>query len=203
MNDAAFWNDRYASSELLWSAEPNVWLAQIAGELEPGYALDLGAGEGRNCVWLAERGWQVTAVDISDVALQRAQAIADRRLSPASGTFRTVLDDVSTYEPEGQYNLVLLAYMHLPHTERWRMFHSAAQAVAPGGLLVVIAHDSTNLTEGVGGPQDPAVLYSPDDVLDCLESTNFTVVRADRAHRSVEGKERPAIDAVVVLRRPA
>jgi len=201
---ADFWNERYSGSELVWSAEPNAWFADIAVDLPAGTALDLGAGEARNALWLAQRGWQATAVDFSDVAMSRAAELAAQQLGADAGRLRTVVADITTYDAPMTYDLVLLAYIHLGADERWRMFHAAADAVAPGGLLVVIAHDSSNLTDGVGGPQDPGVLYSPDDVLECLDGEGFEVVRAERARRAVtvDGRDHEAIDAIVVLRRP-
>lgn len=201
---ADFWNDRYSGVELVWSAEPNAWFADIAADLPAGTALDLGAGEARNALWLAKRGWQATAVDFSDVAMSRAAELAAQQLGADAGRLRTVVADLTTYVAPMTYDLVLLAYIHLGADERWRVLHAAADAVAPGGLLVVIAHDSSNLTDGVGGPQDPGVLYSPDDVLECLDGEGFEVVRAERARRAVtvDGRDREAIDAIVVLRRP-
>lgn len=201
---ADFWNERYSGAELVWSAEPNAWFADIAADLPAGTALDLGAGEARNALWLAQRGWQATAVDFSDVAMSRAAELAAQQLGADAGRLRTVVADLTTYVASMTYDLVLLAYIHLGADERWRVLHAAADAVAPGGLLVVIAHDSSNLTDGVGGPQDPGVLYSPDDVLECLDGEGFEVVRAERARRAVtvDGRDREAIDAIVVLRRP-
>ncbi len=202
--DARFWDDRYASQDLVWSAGPNAEFASIAAELTPGTALDLGAGEARNALWLAENGWQAVAVDFSSVAMDRAAQLAQVRLGAQADRLQTVVADIVNYQPESTYDLVLIAYIHLVADERWRLFHAAASAVRPGGRLVVIAHDSANLTEGVGGPQDPAVLYSAGDVLECLEAEGLEVLRAERMERTVmvDRQERTALDLVVVLRRP-
>ena len=96
--DAEGWDRRYEGSDLLWTAEPNRFLvAEVAG-LEPGRALDVGTGEGRNAVWLAEQGWRVTGVDFSAVGLEKA-----RHLATARGVeVEWVLADLSHYQP-GEY----------------------------------------------------------------------------------------------------
>ena len=97
------------------------------------------------------------------------------------------------------YDLVLLAYLQVPVTARALIFPSAAAAVAPGGTFLVVAHDGHNLAGGTGGPQDPAVLYEPEDVVVALDG--LTVERADHVERAVDGADRPAIDLLVRARR--
>jgi SAM-dependent methyltransferase len=194
------WNARYSARELLWSAEPNRLFASEAECLEPGRALDVACGEGRNAVWLAERGWRVTAVDFSDVALAKAARLAASRAVEVDW----VLADVLQYEPERRaFDLVAVLYLQLPHEELVRVLRTAAEAVGPGGTLLVLGHDATNLTEGHGGPRDPAVLYTPEDV--AAEIGDLVLERAERARRPVvlgEGGEAVAIDAFVRARRP-
>ena len=98
--------------------------------------------------------------------------------------------------------LALLCYLQLPAGERRAAARHAAQALAPGGVLLVIAHDSRNLTEGTGGPQDPAVLYSAGDVQGDLDGLGLRVEKAEEALRPVEGASRPAIDALLRAARP-
>ena len=149
--DANGWDERYAASDLVWSSAPNRTVADEVGGLTAGTALDLGAGEGRNALWLAERGWSVTAVDFSAVGLDKARAIArQRRLQ-----LTTVVADVTRYHPKQTYDLVLIAYLQLPWTELQNVLAAAATALTPTGTLLLVAHDLTNLAEGVGGPQDP------------------------------------------------
>jgi SAM-dependent methyltransferase len=188
------WNARYEQKELLWTAEPNrLFAAEVAG-LEPGRALDVACGEGRNAVWLAERGWQVTAVDFSDVAVGKGARLAESRGVEVDW----VVADVLEYEPEREaFDLVLVLYLQLPHDELLRALHHAGDAVAPGGTLFVLGHDTTNLVDGYGGPTDAAVLFTPEDVTAGLDG--LVVERAEKVDRTVSlaDGEAVAIDALV------
>jgi SAM-dependent methyltransferase len=190
------WNRRYAEEQLLWSAGPNRVLAAETAELEPGRALDLACGEGRNAIWLAERGWRVTAVDFADVALAKAARIASERGVDVD----FVHADLLAWEPpEQSFELVCVLYLQLPAADRRLVLGRAAAAVAPGGTLLLVAHDLTNLTEGYGGPDNPDVLLTPEDV--AVELPGLEIERAERILRDVEGADRPAIDALVRARR--
>ena len=194
--DAIDWNDRYATPELVWKAEPNAFLAEEAATLAPGRALDLACGEGRNAVWLAEQGWAVTGVDFSDVGLDKGRRMAAER----GVDVEWICADATTWQsPEDGYDLVAVLYLQLPGEQRREAISRAGGAVAPGGTLLVIAHDHTNLTDGVGGPQDAAVLYRPDDVLADLAAAGLhvTVERAETVDRFVAGAGRPALDCLV------
>lgn len=198
--DRHAWNERYEATDLVWTAGPNQTFADEVGGLEPGTALDLAAGEGRNAIWLATQGWTATAVDFSDVALDKARQLAEAR----DVAIETVVADVTTHVPAaGAHDLVAVIYLHLPADDRRLVHQRAAAAVAPGGTLIVLGHDTTNLTEGHGGPQDVAVLYTPDDVVADLEGTGLTVTKAERVDRTVSTPDgdRTAIDALVVARR--
>ena len=201
--DSKDWDARYAGSELVWSAGPNRWVEEVCGPLAPGSAADLGAGEGRNALWLAEKGWRTTAVDFSGVALERARTLAADRLGDGASRFTTEQADLTTWSPATVYDLVLVVYIQLPAAPRAAVLRAAAAATAPGGRLVVVAHHSDNLTQGVGGPQSPEVLYTQDDVLADLEGLGgLFVERAERVLRPVPGDGDPqAVDALVVLRR--
>jgi SAM-dependent methyltransferase len=156
------WDRRYAEVENLWSAKPNRVLVAEVAALEPGRALDLACGEGQNAIWLAERGWRVRGVDYSSVAIAKARARAER--DGVDVDF--VEDDILRHEPEaGAYDLVLLLYLHLTADERRSVLGLAGAALAPGGTLILLGHDLLNLTEGVGGPSDPGLLYTPDDIV--------------------------------------
>ena len=194
------WNARYAQKELVWSAEPNRLFAAEVGSLPPGRALDLACGEGRNAVWLAERGWRVTGVDFSYVALGKAAELAASR----GVDVEWVVADVLEHEPEPRaFDLVALLYLQLPREELLQALRSAVGSVAPGGTLVVLAHDTTNLTRGYGGPKDAAVLYTAEDVVTGLG--DLVVERAGAVERTVglPDGEAIAIDAFVRARRPA
>lgn len=199
--DREEWNRRYAGTELLWTARPNRFLVGEADDLPPGRALDLACGEGRNAVWLAEQGWRVTGVDFSDVALAKARELAAARGVEADWVQADLLD----YRPERRaYDLVLLFYLQLPADQRREIVRAAADAVAVGGTLLVVAHDSSNLEHGHGGPKEAAVLYTAADVVSDLDGSRLEIERAGRVERPVattDGDE-TALDALVRARRP-
>ena len=188
------WDRRYAGTELVWTAEPNRFVVAELRDLAPGRALDLGAGEGRNAVWLAVHGWQVTAVDFSAAGLDKG-----RRLAAARGTaVDWVQADLRDYQPEaGAFQLVLIAYLQLQAAELDGVLRRGVTALAQAGTLLVVGHDVTNLAEGTGGPPDPAVLYTPASVTRSL--SGLTVLRADRVRRPVPAGDgdREAVDTLV------
>lgn len=198
--DALEWDTRYSATDAMWSYEPNVFLVSRVEGLEPGRALDLGCGEGRNALWLAAQGWDVTAVDFSQVAVGRGREWAKQRGLEVD--FR--VDDVIDYPSEpAAFELVIVFYLQLPHGEVRRALERAARAVAPGGTLVVVAHDLDNLEYGYGGPPTADVLYTEDLVTSSIGS--LEVVEAGRVRRTVptDHGEETAIDTLVVATRPA
>ncbi|MGR6319122.1 class I SAM-dependent methyltransferase [Micromonospora soli] len=200
--DSSAWDARYAStSGLVWSAEPNRFVVESVTALPPGAALDLAAGEGRNAIWLAERGWRVTAVDFAPAAVERGRDLAGQR----GVTVEWRVADVTAYRPvPGSYDLVLISYLHLPAADLAAVLDSARRALRPGGALVVVGHDLANLTGGTGGPQDPKILLTPETVVDGLAGLH--IQRAETARRpvpSADGGTVDALDTVVVATRPA
>jgi SAM-dependent methyltransferase len=196
----ADWDARYAQKELVWTAEPNRRFAAEVDGLAPGRALDVACGEGRNAVWLAERGWRVTAVDLSSVGLAKARDLAAARGVEVD----LVHADVLAWDPEPRaFDLVAVIYLQLPHDELAAALARAGAALAPGGTLLVLGHDTTNLTDGHGGPRDASVLFTPEDVVASL--TGLDVERAEKVRRTValDDGEAVAIDALVRARRPA
>jgi SAM-dependent methyltransferase len=191
--DAAAWDARYAAADLVWSAEPNRFVAAELTDLPPGRALDLAAGEGRNAIWLARRGWDVTAADYSRVALDKGRRLA------GDVTLRWVCADATTWDEASAYDLVVIAYLQLPAAERRASVRAGYAALRPGGTLLMIGHDSLNLTQGTGGPQDPSVLYTAEDLLADLAGEEFETVRAERVTRPVG--DTTALDCLVRLVR--
>jgi SAM-dependent methyltransferase len=198
--DAAGWDERYRGTELMWSSTPNRFVVEEVEGLPTGRALDLAGGEGRNAIWLAEQGWSAEVVEFSDVALERARELAQSR----GVSLRTTLADVTTGPALDPADLVLLCYLQIPADPFAATLRHAASLVAPGGRLLVIAHERDNLTQGVGGPPDPAVLPTVAAVVTALEGTGLDVERAEQVRRPVEidGSSRDAIDLVVRAVRP-
>ncbi len=201
--DANAWDERYAASELVWSVGPNQFVEAECAGLPPGQALDLAAGEGRNAIWLARRGWDVTAVDFSQVALDKGRTLA------GDVDVEWICADATTWNRADSYDLVVIAYLQLPATERREAVRRGFGALRSGGTFLLVCHDTTNLTEGTGGPQDESVLLTAEDVLSDLADEDVEVVRAERVERNVSVSdehggeaERTAYDCLVRLRRP-
>ena len=194
------WNRKHEESELLFRAEPNRFLVAEVEGLPPDRALDLACGQGRNAVWLAERGWRVTGVDFSEVALARARRLAAAR----AVSVEWVPADLREYAPPaGAFDLVAVLYLHLTAPERRLVLGHAAAALAPGGTLLVVGHDLANLGTGAPGPSSPKVLFTPDDVV--AELPGLRIERAEQVLRPVETEagEVQAIDALVRATAPA
>jgi SAM-dependent methyltransferase len=194
------WNRRHGQGRLLFGAEPNRFLVAEVVELPPGRALDLACGSGRNAVWLAARGWTVTGVDFSDVALAQARALAAER----GVEVEWVEGDLLEWQPaDGAFDLVVVLYLQVPADERRGILARAAAAVAPGGTLLVVGHDLENLNGGHGGPKDPRVLFTPAHVAG--ELPGLEIEKAERVLRPVETQdgEAQAIDALIRARRSA
>jgi len=195
------WNKRYAAGELVWGADPNQFVAEAFADVPPrGRALDLGCGEGRNTIWLAERGWPSTGVDYSRVSIERARKLAAHR----GVELRFVEADVTTWNPErGAYALVIVSYLQLPADDLRRVWALAATALDVGGELFLIGHAGRNLEEGSGGPRDSEVLWDPDEIADELRRLELVVDRAEHVWRAVEDAPCAAIDARIRAHRNA
>jgi SAM-dependent methyltransferase len=192
--DAETWNERYRDTELVWSATPNQFVESELADLPPGRAVDLAAGEGRNAIWLARRGWQVTAVDFAQAALDKGRRLA------GDLPVEWVCADATTWSGDASYDLCVVAYLQLVAEERRAAVRRGFASLRAGGTFLLVAHDTSNLTEGVGGPQDASVLMTTDDVLADLAGEGFEVVHAERVRREVgqpDGSTRTAYDALV------
>ena len=203
--DAKDWDERYAAADLVWSAEPNRFVAELISPLTPGTAVDIAAGEGRNAIWLAQQGWTVTATDYSSVAVERMRARAAELLGTETARLTPLVADATVAAPGGPaaYDLALFSYLQLPPAD-WKVaLRNGVQAVRPGGHVLVIGHSARNLTEGWGGPSTREVLYDPDEVVDAVDGLPVAVEHADIRVRPVETQDGPreALDTVVLLRR--
>jgi SAM-dependent methyltransferase len=194
------WNQRYDTTELVWTANPNQFLVEEVEHLSPGRALDVACGEGRNAVWLATKGWESTGVDFSRSGLAKAEGLA--RANDVSVEW--IEADALEWSPEPEhFDLILAAYVHLPNEERTALHRSLVAGLAVGGLLLVIAHDSENLASGFGGPQEPEVLFNALDVVNDLDGLDLEIEKAGQVNRTVMVDEAAhmAIDTLVRARR--
>ncbi|MEU4822450.1 MFS transporter [Actinomadura sp. NPDC023710] len=200
-----YWDSRYSEHHAMWSGEPNAVLVQEAAELEPGTALDLGCGEGADAVWLARRGWRVTAVDISGVALERAAGHAAE--AGVADRVDWQRRDLAASFPEGSYDLVSAQFLHSPaDMPREEVLRAAAGAVAPGGVLLVVGHAGPP-------PWDPDAhpgvhLPTPDEILAslALPDGDWEVLRSDeheRVQKAPDGRTTTRTDNALTLRRRA
>lgn len=194
------WNERYLSASQLWSSNPNPQLLSEVADLEPGLALDVGCGEGADAVWLAQRGWQVVATDISGVAIERASEHL-RSVDPSVASrveWRQV--DLLVSAPElDTFDLVSVQFMHLPPKLRTQLFTGLASSVRPGGTLLVVGHHPSDLLTGVRRPSEPELLYTAEDVAKLLDPS-WTVVVSDSRPRlatTPDGVEVTVHDAVL------
>ncbi|MGX9792285.1 class I SAM-dependent methyltransferase [Mycobacterium sp. MMS18-G62] len=197
------WEERYSERNRIWSGRVNFRLAEVASTRKPGSALDLGCGEGADACWLAERGWRVVAVDISETALQRAAE--DARVRGLGDRIDFQQHDLSESFPVGTFDLVSAQYLHsMAHLDRPRIFEQALAAVASDGLLLIVDH---------AGPPPWAWKMAHDhefptveEVLDSLklDAAEWETLRAEVAEREASGPDGhtgPLIDNVIVLRR--
>jgi 2-polyprenyl-3-methyl-5-hydroxy-6-metoxy-1,4-benzoquinol methylase len=198
--DREHWDERYGTEELIWKAEPNRFLVEELDALPPGRALDVACGEGRNAVWLASKGWRVTGADFSRAGLAKAQRLATDRGVKVTWV---EADVVEWQPPTASFDLVVVMYLHLPAEQRHQTLAHAAAALAPGGVLLVVGHDTSNLSKGTGGPQDPAVLFAPEEIVEDL--TSLRIERAEQVKRTVvsDAGETTAVDALVRAVRPS
>lgn len=198
--DATSWDERYAGSDLVWSAGPNVFVAEHLADHPRGRVVDLAAGEGRNAIWLAEQGFEVEALDFSEVAARKGAALAAHRGVEVTFTVADLTEPFTVAAAD----VVLVAYLHLPRAVERDVLCRAADLVKPGGTFLLVAHARRNLTDGVGGPPDPELLPTAQEVTEALAGTGLEVVEAGEVERDVEvdGQTRTAIDLLVRASRP-
>jgi SAM-dependent methyltransferase len=190
---AADWDQRYAETRQ-WSTGPNDLVASLLADLPPGDAVDLGAGEGRHALWLAERGWRVTAVDFSAVGIARG------RSQPGAERVGWVTADVTSWSaPEESLDLVLVAYLHLPPEDTVALLTRAVGWLRDGGRFLVLGHDVANIEHGVGGPQEQSILSSVERLAPV--AALLDVDRLEQVRRVTP--QGTALDTLLWGRRPA
>jgi SAM-dependent methyltransferase len=202
--DEGFWNERYRSSQRVWSGNPNPQLVAEAADISPGRALDVGCGEGADAIWLARKGWAVVAADISSVAIERGEQHARDTDPAASARIEWRQADLLTQPPEpGSFDLVSVQFMQLPPEPRTRLFSALAASVRAGGTLLIVGHHPSDLTTGVPRPPMPELFYSSDEIAGLLDGS-WTVEASEARPRPAstpEGVEVTIHDAVLVATR--
>lgn len=203
--DEQFWEERYRSRDAVWSGRPNPQLVAETSQITAGAALEVGSGEGADAIWLASRGWQVTAVDFSTTALRRAAAHADALGGDVAGRINWTQADLTVWEPaEGHFDLVSAQFMHLEEGPRRELFARLAAAVAPGGTLLIVGHHPYDLQTTVPRPQEPDLYFTADEVALSLDPDRWDVLVADarpRSARDPEDREITIHDAVLRARK--
>lgn len=202
--DEKFWDERYLSAPAIWSGDPNPHLVGEASDLAPGTALDVGSGEGADAVWLAARGWRVTATDISGVALQRAAGHAAAAGQDVADRITWLRSDLTAGGPPGTYDLVNAQFMHLPGELRDTLHRRLAAATAPGGTLLVVAHHPSDLDTEAHRPPLPDLYFTPADVAAVLEPDRWEVLVQEarpRPFTTPEGTTITIEDTVLRARR--
>ena len=189
------WDDRYAAPELMWGTGPNQFLPPLVEDLEPGTALDVACGEGRNAIWLASRGWTVTAVDFSAVGLDKAQALA------GDVEVEWIHADVTTFRSDRRFDLVAVFYLHLLRDDLATVFVNSLEMLAPGGTFFAVGHALRNLEDGYGGPPYPEVLWTEDQIAPLVQ--DLDVIELGERERYVAGADATAIDIAVRAIKPA
>lgn len=200
-----FWDERYSSSDRLWSGQPNAQLVAHVADLPPGDALDVGCGEGADAIWLAGRGWHVTGIDISVVALERAARQAAEAGEEIAARITWQQRDLLTWAPGAdQYDLVSAQFMHLPGAAQADMHRRLAVAVRPGGTLLVVGHHLDDVPEHDWRTGRPDMFRSAEEQVADLDPAAWEVVTAtaiDRAATDTDGQPVTVSDSVLSARR--
>jgi SAM-dependent methyltransferase len=187
------WDERYSEPGFAYGTAPNEFIASAADRIPKGRILSLAEGEGRNAVYLASLGYEVTGVDGSEVGLRKAQELAAER----GVTLRTIHADLSEFriEPE-QWDGIIACYCHLPSAIRIPLHQAAVHGLKPGGVFVLEAFSKEQLSYGTGGPQSPDMLMDVDDLKQELAGLEF--IHAVQVERDVREGSRHTGRASVV-----
>jgi SAM-dependent methyltransferase len=198
-----YWEERYGAPGYTWSGNPNPVLVTEASDLPPGRALDIGSGEGGDAMWLAARGWIVTGVDLAEAALEKARRHAESVDPDSAARIDWQQHDLTEWAPErGAFDLVSSQFMHLPQPHRDALFRALADAVAPGGTLLVVGHDAADAHESGHHAHLQQLMFDPGDVVRAIEGSGLTVAVAEsRARmRTADGSHGHGVVHDVVVR---
>ncbi|NBB73017.1 MAG: methyltransferase domain-containing protein [Bacteroidetes bacterium] len=201
--NAEFWNERYQSDTYVYGTEPNRFVRQQVDQLPAdGAVLALGAGEGRNAVFLAEQGFDVTALDYAAEGLRKLQALAAER----GVSIDTIQADVTTWTPERLWDGVVATFLHVPPDARPRLYRTMRTALRPGGVLLAEWFRPEQVTGGYqsGGPPTAAMMVTEDELRAHFPIDGIQLLRVVETHLD-EGPHHSGPAAVVqfVWQRPA
>lgn len=200
-----FWEHRYADKPRIWSGRVNATLAALVAGFAPARALDLGCGEGGDSLWLARQGWEVTAVDISSVAIERGRAAAIEA-GIATDRLHWVAADLAGWTPPSEYELVSACFLQSPVAlDRGRILRTAAGRIVPGGHLLVVSHATPPpWASGLAGHEHQLLTPQQEVAALGLPATDWHEVIVDTRQRTATGPDGQTgilDDAVVLLRR--
>lgn len=195
-----FWDEKYSAKDKVWSGKVNETLSLYVSELKPGRALDLGCGEGGDAIWLAENGWNVLAADISQVALDRTEAIAKQK-----GFDRKIMCEIHDFEhsfPEGKYDLVSAQFLQSPiEIDRTKVLKLAANAVGKKGILLIADHGEAPPWSDHGDREFPSAKETLESIeLDELAWEQLTVGSFERDATSPDGEPAVLLDNIIMLK---
>ncbi|RVW06050.1 class I SAM-dependent methyltransferase [Rhodococcus spongiicola] len=196
-----FWDARYDSTAAVWSGKPNPHLVEQVTDVAPGNALDVGCGEGADAIWLASRGWNVTGLDVSPVALTRAAARAAEAGTEIAGRTSWKQTDLRTWEPPAhRFDLVSAHFIHVPASDRRVLHGRLAAAVRQGGRLLIVGHHPSDLQTSVGRFDFPDLLFTAEQVAAALDPDDWEIlVCAEPTREALDPEGRPVTIRDAVL----
>ncbi len=203
--DRSFWEERWSQvlrehADQVAHRPPNAHLCTEVADLRPGVALDAGCGHGSDTLWLAARGWQVTAVDFSRAALAHARSTAEAVGAAVAERIDWVEGDLATWTPQpGHYDLVVCLYVHVAGSVE-EMVRRMATGVAPGGTLFLVGHRPVDPATGAATAAAGQVQVSVDTAVAALDPGRWNVIVAEDRPRAIAGT---GVDAVIRARRRA
>jgi thioredoxin reductase/2-polyprenyl-3-methyl-5-hydroxy-6-metoxy-1,4-benzoquinol methylase len=201
-----FWDERYGSADMIWSGKANPHLVSTVTNLGAATALDIGSGEGADAIWLASRGWHVTGVDVSTVALGRAAKSAARAGEQIADRITWLQADALSWDPAPlQFDLVSAQFMHLPSPALESLHRRLAAAVRPGGTLLIVGHHLSDLETSIGRPHLPELMFTADQVAAVLDPDDWHIVAATPERQAVDldGRSITIRDVVLQATRKA
>ncbi|WP_155375385.1 class I SAM-dependent methyltransferase [Catellatospora vulcania] len=176
MFTAEFWDERYGSTDRVWSGNPNPHLVTTVAALKPGDALDVGSGEGADAIWLAAQGWRVTGVDVSTVALRRAADAVTAQGGQLAERITWQQADVLSWDPApARYDLISAQFMHMPRPALEALHRRLAAAVRPGGTLLIVGHHPSDLDTTIGRPRLPELMFTAEQVAATLDERDWEI----------------------------